>query len=103
MNFDVDALKKKFPVTHGRDFGHRVALGEIIRRVGEALDAKGASRESIHDVACDIIDRDLLFGAWGDRWEAKDFGLLRDIRGAIIAAYEAGRLNARETHYSSDR
>lgn len=93
MTNDIDALKKKFPVTHSRDHGQRVTLGEVVRRLGNALDAD-ASRESRIEVACDILDRDLLFGAWGDRWSEQDCLLLRDIRGAIVAAYEAGKAKA---------
>lgn len=90
---DVDACKKKFPVIYRRDHSQGLTLGKIIERVKQALDSN-ASEASRHDVACDIIDRDLLFGAWGDRWEAQDLDLLRDIRGAIVAAYEAGKRKA---------
>lgn len=93
---DVNDLKKKYPVTHGRDFGKRTTLEGIVERVGQALDVKGVTRKAAHEIAADIIDRDLLFGAWGARWEEKDRDLLRDVRGAIILAYEAGRAKAVE-------
>jgi hypothetical protein len=90
---DIDALRKKFPLIHGRDFGEKLTLGDIVARVGQALDAN-ASKASRHDVACDILDRDLLFGAWGNRWGVQDWELLRQLRGAIIAAYELGKTRA---------
>lgn len=89
----VEALKKKFPVTHGRDSGEKLTLGEIIERMGRALDAD-ASDESRREIASDILDRDLLFGAWGNRWTEQDWLLLRDIRGAIVTAYKVGKSRA---------
>lgn len=86
----ITELKKRFPVIHGRDHGEPMKLGEIVALLGKALDAK-ASEESVHDVACDILDRDFLFGAWGTHWDDTDVDLLRDLRGIIIAAYRAGK------------
>jgi len=86
----VSDWQKKYPVTHGRDFGQRVTLGEILNRLEAALNAE-ASEESVDDVACDILDRDFLFGAWGQRWDDRDADLLRDIRGLVIAAYRRGK------------
>jgi hypothetical protein len=96
MTNDVDTLKAKFPCLYARDGGKNIRLGEIIERVGRALDTEdiGASRESARDIACDVIDKYLLFGAWGWRWASEDALMLRDIRGAIVAAYEAGKAKA---------
>jgi len=63
--------------------------------VGEALDSK-ASEESKRDVAADILDREFLFGCWGYRWTEQDYDLLRDLRGAIISAYRAGKSSGSE-------
>lgn len=87
----IEDLKKKYPVTHGKDHGPRITIGELVSRVGKALDAKGASPESVRAIACDILDRDFLFGAWGESWRSYDYDLLADIRGAIINAYRAGQ------------
>lgn len=92
----VAELKKKFPVVRGRDHGDRKRLGDIVALIAKALEAK-ASPDSTADVAADVIDRELLFGAWGDRWEDRDFDLLRDIRGLVIAAYRAGKASAHES------
>lgn len=93
MTRDVQTLRARFPQLYSRDGRHRLTLGEVVGRVAEALDA-ATTEDSKHEAACDIIDRDFLFGAWGHRWEAFDFDLLRDIRGAIISAYERGKAKA---------
>lgn len=84
--------KKKFPQIYGKDHGRRMTLGDVVAKLGKALDAN-ASKESVDDVACDVLDRDFLFGAWGSRWADGDADLLRDLRGIIIAAYRAGKRN----------
>jgi hypothetical protein len=89
----ISELKELYPVVRGRDHGPRLTLGRLLEMVGEALDAK-ASDESQREVACDIIDKEFLFGCWGDRWTDRDVDLLRDLRGAIISAYRAGRAKA---------
>lgn len=88
----VKSLQEKYPAIYARDGGEKLTLGEVVARVGRALDA-GASRKSAHAIACDVIDRDLLFGAWGWRWDERDWLMLRDLRGAIIAAYKLGKVN----------
>jgi hypothetical protein len=93
MTLPVAELKKRFPVIRGRDHGHPMTLGEIVAWVGKALDAM-ASEESQNDVAADILDREFLFGAWGDRWKDSDIDLLRDLRGMVIAAYRLGKANS---------
>lgn len=90
---DVEEAQKKFPQIYGRDFGERITLDQVLDRLCAALDAN-ASKESIDDVACDILDRDFLFGAWGSRWNKYDELMLRDIRGIIIAAYRRGKAKA---------
>jgi hypothetical protein len=95
---DVDALKRKFPVIYGNDHGKGITLAEIIKRVGAALDTQdqGVSRETAHDLACDVIDRYFLFGAWGHLWEEHDVLMLANLRGMIAGAYEAGKAKASE-------
>lgn len=87
---NINDLKKKFPVIYGRDHSSKITLSDIVSRIGTALDAE-ASEESRRYIACDIIDRDFLFGAWGDRWTEADLLLLKDLRGLIIQAYKAGQ------------
>lgn len=87
---NIAELKKKFPIKHGKDHGEPLTLGTIATRIREAMEAN-ASELSRKDIACDIIDRDFLFGAWGDKWTDYDVNLLRDIRGLILAAYMAGK------------
>ena len=88
---NIDELKDKYPVVNGKDAGERLTIGTLVERIGQALDARGATKESAHEIAADVIDRDFLFGAWGWRWDNRDHDLLRDIRGIIISAYEAGK------------
>lgn len=90
MTLSITELKAKYPTVRGRDHGPRLTLGRLIEMVGEALDSK-ASEESKRDVAADILDREFLFGCWGYRWTEQDYDLLRDLRGAIISAYRAGK------------
>ena len=90
MTYDIRSLKERFPKIYSRDCGEHITLGEVVERISKALDSN-ASRESRHEIACDIIDRDLLFGAWGHRGADDDYLMLKDIRGAIVAAYEAGK------------
>lgn len=90
--YTITELRKKFPVVNFKDRKEGVTVGEIIARVAKALDAK-ASQASTTDVACDVLDRDLLFGAWGDRWEDRDVDLLRDLRAVILGAYREGKKN----------
>ena len=90
MTPDVDTLKAKYPQIYGRDCGQRITLGQVLDRLCAALDAN-ASEESVDDVACDILDRDFLFGAWGSHWDKYDELMLADIRGMIIAAYRRGK------------
>lgn len=85
----ISELKKKFPIKHGKDHGEPLTLGMIVARLKDVMEAK-ASKESRISIACDIIDRDFLFGAWGDKWTNYDQDILRDIRGMIIEAYIAG-------------
>lgn len=94
MTHDVDTMKAKYPVNHGRDFGQRVTLADLLDRLEAALNAD-ASEESQDDVACDVLDRDFLFGAWGDHWDKYDEWLLRDIRGLVIAAIRRDKAKAK--------
>lgn len=86
----IAELKKKYPVVFGRDGGQQIIVSEIMGRLQAALEANASTR-SVHNVACDILDRDFLFGAWGWCWDDCDEDLLRDIRGMIIHAYRAGK------------
>lgn len=85
----IEELKRRFPVKNGRDHGERVTIGVISEMIGRAMTAC-VSHESRLDVASDIIDRELLFGAWGDRWKDGDQDLLSDIRGLILGAWMDG-------------
>lgn len=88
----VSELRKRFPVIHGRDHGGRRTIVDIVKMLGDALDAQ-ASKESVEEIAVDILDREFFFGAWGDRWKDSDL-LLRDLRGLVVAAYRIGRTRA---------
>lgn len=92
----VSDWQKKYPVTHGRDFGGKMTLGEVLDYLEAALNAE-ATEESTSDVACDVLDKYFLFGAWGQRWDDRDYDLLRDIRGLVISAYRRGKAKAATT------
>ncbi len=86
----IDELRRKFPIRNGKDHGNGVTIGQLSAMIDKALSAD-ASRESRRAIASDIIDREFLFGAWGDRWKEHDCPMLADIRGLIMGAWEAGR------------
>lgn len=100
---------KHWPPRFGRDHGEQITMGEIASRVADKLDAGD------EDGAADAIDELLLFGAWGwvlhpDVVSGTDslgypvshlragerVTLNKDLRGAIIAAYKAGRSRTKE-------
>lgn len=85
----IEECRKKYPRISSKD-SYGITVGEIVERLGKALDAD-ASHESQNEIAAEILDRDFLFGAWGYIWTERDYDLLRDIRGVIVAAYRAGK------------
>jgi hypothetical protein len=86
--------------THGRDFGEPVTLNDLMRELAPVIDRGDV------DAMCEVIDRLLLFGAWGfildpdgERYAPHpgELKLLnKDLRGAIVAAYRHGRRVERE-------
>lgn len=80
----AEDMTNKFPVKSDHD---RLTVGEIMEKLADLID-----KDAIIRTICDHIDREFLFGAWGDEMkEIASIKFVKDMRGAIVAAYKLGK------------
>jgi hypothetical protein len=70
---------------YGKDHGKRVEVGEFMEKMADLID-----RHDGVDAAIDYIDECFIFGSWGFR-TGMDITFVKDLRGALIAAYKLGK------------
>jgi hypothetical protein len=77
-------------VTHGRDFGDRVTVGDVVRAMADRIDAGDVRPGAVAE-----LDRLFIFGAWGNMFAAHPV-LAADVRGIAVEAYREGARRTRK-------
>lgn len=87
-----EELSARYPTKRGRDWGDRVRMGDLVAALAVSARAYLAEGSSTAEAAfVEHLDREFLFGCWGDVMrEVVDYEFTRDIRGIILAMFRAG-------------
>jgi hypothetical protein len=105
-----EQLADKYPVKYSRDGGvdvnaldgDRITLGYLVMKFADlASRVVDPSRSS---ELADWLDREFLFGCWGDVMrEVRERNFGRDINGFIVAAFSEGRLRCRNCYPPAEK
>ncbi|MCP3681791.1 MAG: hypothetical protein GY861_03790 [bacterium] len=83
-DYSPKALAKRFPVKYAQDSQKkRITLGDLVQEYVLLREIGCTSEESV-----DFIDREFLFGTWGEYSKNLPNQMLRDIRGFIHHVYD---------------